>query len=168
MDLPFDAARAKALEEGTEITLRGSGTVAANASIGLGYTLAQLGDLISVGATFGSSIGASKSLDLALRLKRLDGNKIFVSVNKVDTTAGSISLGAHAGVDLTLAKHLPDLGGGLLEKEGTWRPSKWRSRSRSGLSSTFEPPTPPPPAKVRSPTMSSTSPRPPVARPTTT
>ena len=118
VDLPFDAARAKALEEGTEITLRGSGTVAANASIGLGYTLAQLGDLISVGATFGSSIGASKSLDLALRLKRLDGNKIFVSVNKVDTTAGSISLGAHAGVDLTLAKHLPDLGGGLLEKGG--------------------------------------------------
>lgn len=118
LDLPFDAGRAKALEEGTEITLRGSGTVAANASIGLGYTLAQLGDLITVGATFGSSIGASKSLDLALRLKRLDGNKIFVSVNKVDTTAGSISVGAHAGVDLSLGKHLPDLGGGLLEKGG--------------------------------------------------
>jgi hypothetical protein len=49
------------LEEGTEITLRGSGTVAANAPSARLH-LAQLGDLISVGATFGSSISLQSSI----------------------------------------------------------------------------------------------------------
>ncbi len=120
VDLPFTAARAKALVEGTEITLRGSGTIAASASIGAGYQLAQIGDLVSVGATAGGSLSSSKNLDLALRIKRLDGNKVFVSLSKVDTKSASISAGAHAGIDLKLKSALPDLGGAIYNKAGSF------------------------------------------------
>jgi hypothetical protein len=118
VELPFDASKAKALAEGTEVTLRGRGNIAANASLGVGYQLAQVGDLISVGATFGSSAGVSKALDLSLRLKRLDKGRVFVSVSKVDTTGTSASLGAHVGVDAKLKQSVPDLGGGLYQKGG--------------------------------------------------
>ena len=118
VDLPFSAEKATALEAGTEITLRGTGRVAASSSIGIGYELAKVGDLVSVGASFGSSAGASKELELSLRLKRLDGNKMFVSVSKVDTSAASASIGAHVGVDLNAKSALPDLGGGILAKAG--------------------------------------------------
>jgi hypothetical protein len=84
----------------------------------VGYQLAQVGDLISVGATFGSSAGVSKALDLSLRLKRLDKGRVFVSVSKVDTTGTSASLGAHVGVDAKLKQSVPDLGGGLYQKGG--------------------------------------------------
>ncbi len=117
-DLPFSAEKATALEAGTEITLRGTGRIAASSSIGIGYELAKVGDLVSVGASFGSSAGASKDLELSLRLKRLDGNKMFVSVSKVATNAGSLSVGAHVGVDLDTKSAIPDMGGGLLAKAG--------------------------------------------------
>ncbi|MFO0722620.1 MAG: hypothetical protein U1E65_02475 [Myxococcota bacterium] len=118
LDLPFTAQKAKNLEEGTEVTLRGTGSIAANASIGVGYELAKVGDLLTVGATFGASTGVSKNLDLSVRLKKLDGNKVYVSINTIDTNAFNVSVGAHAGVDLNLKSVMPNLGGGLFEKAG--------------------------------------------------
>ena len=120
VDLPFTAAGARALEPGTEVTLRGQGRLAASASIGLGAELAKAGDLVSIGASFGSSAGASKALELSLRVKRLSGNQVFVAVSKVDTTATSAAIGGHAGVGANLNQSvLAQLGGGgVLVKAG--------------------------------------------------
>jgi hypothetical protein len=118
VDLPFTAKKARALEPGTEVTLRGQGQVAANASVGVGYTLAQVGSLLTVGATFGGSAGVSKSLDLSLRVKRLDANRVFVALSRVEADAAQASIGAHVGVDANARAALPDLGGGLFAKAG--------------------------------------------------
>ncbi len=116
--LPWDSASAREMKPGAEVLVRGTGKIAGNASFGIGQTLAQVGDFLTVGATFGSSIGASKELDLSLRIKRLDKDKVFISVARVDSTAGSISVGANIGVTTNLERQVPDLGGGLFKQAG--------------------------------------------------
>lgn len=120
VDLPFTAQRARALEPGTEVTLRGQGRIAASAGLGLGAELAKVGDLVSIGATFGSSAGASKALELSLRVKRLSGNQVFVAVSKVDTAASSQAIGGHAGIGANLNQIVLEKlgGGGALAKAG--------------------------------------------------
>lgn len=53
-----------------------------------------------------------------MRVKRLDAAKVFVSLSRLDGTNTSASVGAQVGVEAQLARHLPDLGGGVFEKAG--------------------------------------------------
>jgi hypothetical protein len=116
VDLPFTGDKAAALEEGTELIMRGRGTMAASAGIGAGKTLATVGSLLTVGASVGVSVAASKELEVSVRVKKLDGEKVFVSLNQLDNQSQSISAGAHVGVDMTTKNALSDMGGGIFRK----------------------------------------------------
>ncbi|MBI5546163.1 MAG: hypothetical protein HY901_19915 [Deltaproteobacteria bacterium] len=118
VDLPFNPENAKALAEGTEVRLVGRGTVAANAGVGVGAQLADLGNFISVGASAGVNVGVSREGSVSLTVKRLEGDKVFVSLSTLESTTGSGSVGARVGVTASLRDNLPELGGDLFEQGG--------------------------------------------------
>ena len=53
-----------------------------------------------------------------MRIKRLDGNKVFVSLSRIDTTASSVTASAHVGVDASSAEAITDLAGERWSKGG--------------------------------------------------
>ncbi|HEY3451422.1 MAG TPA: hypothetical protein VGK67_34000 [Myxococcales bacterium] len=118
VDLPFDASRARALTEGTEVRIAGRGTIAANVGVGAGATLADVGSLIHVGASANLGVGVSKEGSLSLAVKKLEGDKVFVSLSTVDSKAASVSGGVNVGVSVNLKDSLPDLGGSLFNQGG--------------------------------------------------
>lgn len=115
--LPFTDHRARALEEGTEVNIQGNGHVAVSTSVATGTTLVNLSHL-NIGATIDSTVGVSKALDVSIRVKRLDADKVFVSVSRADTSAASESVGARVGTELDVHGMLPDLGGGIVARGG--------------------------------------------------
>lgn len=115
--LPFSDHRARAMEEGTEVNIQGNGHVAVSTSIATGTTLVNLSHL-NIGATIDSTVGVSKALDVSIRVKRLDADKVFVSVSRANTATASESVGARIGTELDVHGMLPDLGGGIVARGG--------------------------------------------------
>ncbi|MEW5853210.1 MAG: hypothetical protein AB2A00_30800 [Myxococcota bacterium] len=116
VDLPFTSERARSLTEGTELLVRGKGTVASHAGVGAGATLARVGSILTAGASVGVSVAASKELEVSLRVKRLDGDRVFVSLNQVNSGSASGSVNATVGVDANTGNALPEMGGGVFRR----------------------------------------------------
>ena len=145
VDLPVSAKKAKALATGSEVVLRGRGRIGATAGLGIGKTLASWGTFLSVGAHAGAQIGRSEALDLSLRIKRLDGQRVFVSLSRVDTSGVSSSVGAHIGVDANSRQAVGDLGGDawnkgaeLLGKQIDRQVERWLSADLRAVHSTTD------------------------------
>jgi hypothetical protein len=117
---PFDADTAKALTEGTELTLRGSGRLAVSAGTRVGDTWVPFRGPWSVGASIGTDSYLSDEHEISVRVKRLDGDKVFVSLAKVDTDGHGHAIGARAGLHTNLSdladEYVPDSGNKLVDK----------------------------------------------------
>lgn len=118
VDLPFNAENARAMAEGTEVRIAGRGTVAANVGVGVGASLADFGGIIQVGASANAGVGVSAEGSLSIAVKKLEGDKVFVSLSQVDTKAASASVGVNVGVTVNLQDQLPDLGGKIFNEGG--------------------------------------------------
>jgi len=143
--LPFDADTARDLGEGTEVTLRGVGRLAVGAGARVGDTWVPLRGPWSIGTSFGTDAYVSKEADLSVRVKRLDGQKVFVSIARVDTDAKGIAVGARAGVHGNLNDVVPDTdnkyvdkGKNFVAKKITREIEKWLSLEVRDVLSTSE------------------------------
>jgi hypothetical protein len=116
VDLPFSSDNAQKMAEGTEVRMMGRGSVAANAGVGYGAQLVDYGNFIQVGASVSGGVGVSKEGDVTVDVKKLEGDKVFVSLSTVDTSSANVNLGAHVGVTSEVEKELPKLGGGLIDQ----------------------------------------------------
>lgn len=120
VDFPFSAKKATALVEGSEAVMRGRGSVGISGSVSAGQNY-QLG-AVQVGVSAGVSTSTSKSLDLALKVKRLDGSKVLVSLTRVDGTGEGASVSVSAGLQVPVKENLeshkvPSLGANLIDSQ---------------------------------------------------
>ncbi|MCA9672066.1 MAG: hypothetical protein KC503_41010 [Myxococcales bacterium] len=111
LDMPLTDARLRALPEGTEITLVGRTTHGTRIRIGQGVGVTELTTGASVGGSFGTVRRIENTDLVSVRIKRLDGNKINVQVNRLDARQAEHYFGAHVGLDADLASALTDAGG---------------------------------------------------------
>ncbi len=114
-DLPLTAQKARTLEPGSQIDIRGRGKLGAHARLGVGQSWSP-GEYLDVGFSAGVSTRVSTEKELSVRVKRLEGEKVYVSVSQVDTRQRNVALSATAGIDLHADQLIPNLGGGLIQR----------------------------------------------------
>lgn len=132
VNLPFDADTARELTEGTEITMRGSGGVAVSAGTRFGDSWTPVRGPWSIGTSIGADAYVSKSMELAVRVKRLDGDKVLVSLSEIETdgkgTSASAKAGVHTHVEVpSSGNEWQDKGRKLATKTVTRQIEKWLS-----------------------------------------
>lgn len=131
--LPFRAEDALAYAQGTEVELRGRGRLAVSAGARLTHHEVPLSGDWSVGASVGAEAHRSRELELAFKVKRLDGSQVAVSLEEVVAKGAGASLKAQAG----LTGPSPDLptgggqGGDLARKALTAEALRWLSAEAS-------------------------------------
>jgi hypothetical protein len=116
VDLPLSAEKILAQKEGTEVVLLGQATYTASANVGKGWTVATLGSAATVGAHIGASSSASKMESVQVRIKRLEGSKVSVRVERLDAKQLESAFAAHIGVDSHLGKAINYQGDALTTK----------------------------------------------------
>lgn len=125
--LPFRAEEAKAYAEGTEVELRGRGRLAVSAGARLADHVVPLAGAWTLGASVGIDTYRSRDMELALRVKRLDGSKVAVSVEEVTGKGEGTALSARAGLSGPMP-NIPDTGGrvgDLARKSLTQQAQRW-------------------------------------------
>lgn len=143
VNLPFDADTARELTEGTEVTMRGTGGVAVRAGTRVGDTWVPLRGPWSLGTSIGADSYVSKSMELVVRVKRLDGDKVFVSLSEIETDGKGASASARVGVHSQVevpdsGNEWVDRGRNLATKTITRQIEKWLSLEARAIYSRAE------------------------------
>lgn len=107
--LPLTTEAALAMKSGTEVTLTGSGNVAASVGTIMGKRLSGSYGGINISAGASADMGVTVAADAALsfRVKKLEGNKVFVQVSQGYDTERSATVGAGIGGHVTVPDNLP-------------------------------------------------------------
>jgi hypothetical protein len=92
-NLPFSAANATELAQGTEVVLRGYGALAGRASAGVGKQLSLLSGAVAFSAGADVSVGAGWARDISLTVKRLDCALVYVALATGRTVSKRLSAG---------------------------------------------------------------------------
>lgn len=106
LDFPFDAAKARGLMEGSEAVMRGRGSLGVSAGATVGHAGVPLGAGFQAGVSTGVSTARYVATDLSLRIKRLEGQRVFVSLSEIDSKGSSYSVGAQAGIQTPIEERL--------------------------------------------------------------
>ncbi|MEB3204788.1 MAG: hypothetical protein VKP57_08810 [Candidatus Sericytochromatia bacterium] len=108
--LPFRAEEAMAYAEGTEVELRGRGRLAVSAGARLSDHVVPLAGAWNMGVSVGIDTYRSRDMELALKVKRLDGSRVAVSLEEVTGRGDGTALSARAGISGPVPQ-LPEKGG---------------------------------------------------------
>ena len=114
--LPLAAETARELSEGTEVAVRGRGRLAVSAGVRVGDSWVPIRGPWSVGTSIGVDTYVTTERELGVRVKRLDGNKVLVSLSDVSTDAGGVVGSVRAGVHGSINPALPDYQNQYAEK----------------------------------------------------
>lgn len=101
---PLTAAVARALVPGTELRLEGRGQVAFRGDSSPRQQLSVLHDVVKVNASADASAGLSTDSKLSVLVKRLDGDKVLVSLAKTDSGQAAAALDAHLDAKVPVAE----------------------------------------------------------------
>jgi len=112
IDLPVTAQNARALPQGSELMLKGQGSVGASASIGGGTNFG--GNDVHVGVSARATGSVSAEGEMTVNVKKLDGDKVFVRIGQVGTTKEQVGVRADAGVTVD-KQAITDFVGGALD-----------------------------------------------------
>src|SRR5205814_1645340 len=82
IDLPLNAESARRLERGTDVLLQGRGSLAGEVGVGVGK------DFHGIGVSGGIKIGVAKDVDASVKIKKLDGDKVLVSLSRLSSLSG--------------------------------------------------------------------------------
>jgi hypothetical protein len=105
--IPLHAADVAGLAEGSELVIRGTGNVAVGAGSSLASTLASFGSLVRVTLVSGIQVVVARSAQLMLRVKKLDGSRVLVSLLNATGSAWTCALGIVAGASSNVASVVP-------------------------------------------------------------
>lgn len=106
LDFPFDATKARDLVEGSEAVMRGRGSLGVSAGASMGHGNVPLGGGFQAGVSTGVSTARYVGTDLSVRIKRLDGQRVFVSISEIDSKGTSVSAGLQAGIQTPIEERV--------------------------------------------------------------
>jgi hypothetical protein len=98
IDMPTDADKARALEPGVEVELlgRGSASLSAGVSAGLSHAMGHL----TAGVSAGVSASTTRTGTWAVKVARLDGDKVRVQLSEIQERSRQAGVSVNAGLTL--------------------------------------------------------------------
>ena len=108
---PVTPAQVRHLPVGTEIAVEGRGRVAISTGIHGGDSFLPVNGPLTVGVSYGVDSYLSKESRLELRIKRMDKDRVRVTITHTATTGKGEVTSLRAGVHSNLGKALPQTGG---------------------------------------------------------
>ena len=110
---PVTPAQVQRLPVGTEIAVQGRGRVALSTGIHGGDSFLPVNGPLTVGVSYGVDSYLSKESSLELRIKRMDHDRVRVTISRTATAGKGEVTSVRAGVHSNLGKVLPQ-GGGIV------------------------------------------------------
>ncbi len=108
---PVTPALVRRLPVGTEVAVEGRGRVTISTGIHAGDSLLPVNGPLTVGVSYGVDTYLSKEKTLELRIKRMDHDRVRVTISRTATTGKGEVTSVRAGVHSNLGKDLPQASG---------------------------------------------------------
>jgi len=113
VELPVDAHKARALEPGAEIELLGKGSASLSAGVSAGVS--STSGHFTGGVSAGVSAQTTRQGTWAVKIARLDGDKVRVQLSEVQERSRSVGAALNAGITVDGRGLIDDTLGGTLD-----------------------------------------------------